>query len=205
MKKVENKKSNYDYNEDDERTLGEDIIDFVKVFVISALVILVLINFVAYPVTVVGRSMRPTLENGEFGFTNKISVLLSKNVERGDVIVATIKDSESGETEHWVKRIVGLPGETIKCKNEKIYINGKVLDESDYIDEDYKQSMIDEFGYFNMDFAEVTLGEDEYFVMGDNRPYSKDSRYSDVGPISSSQIFGKGVFVLYPFKEIGGR
>ncbi|MBB5183925.1 signal peptidase I [Catenisphaera adipataccumulans] len=203
MSKEQKKKSELDYNEDDERTLGEDILDFVKVFVICAIIIMVFINFIAYPVTVVGRSMKPTLLNGEYGFTNRFTVLTNSEVKRGEIVVITMKNEDTGETEHWVKRVIGLPGETISCKNETIYIDGKALDESDYINESYRQEMIDQFGYFNMDFDEVTLDDDEYFVMGDNRPYSKDSRYADVGPIKKSQIFGEGVFVLLPLSNMG--
>lgn len=206
MKK--SKKNELRYNEDDERTLLEDILDFVKVFVISAIVILLFVNFVAHPVRVDGRSMYPTLKDGEFGFTNVGGVLLN-GVERGDIVVVTME--EEGQKTHWVKRVIGLPGETVSCVNDVVYINGKVLDETKYIAPDYRQSLVDKFGYFNKvpnadntnveDFEEVKLGDDEYYVMGDNRPYSKDSRY--VGPVKKSQIFAKKMLVLLPISDIG--
>ena len=206
MKK--SKKNELRYNEDDERTLLEDILDFVKVFVISAIVILLFVNFVAHPVRVDGKSMYPTLKDGEFGFTNVGGVLLN-GVERGDIVVVTME--EEGQKTHWVKRVIGLPGDTVSCVNDVVYINGKVLDETKYIDPDYRQSLIDKFGYFNkvpnedntdvQDFEEVTLGDDEYYVMGDNRPYSKDSRY--IGPVKKSQIFAKKMLVLLPISDIG--
>lgn len=206
MKK--SKKNELRYNEDDERTLLEDILDFVKVFVISAIVILLFVNFVAHPVRVDGRSMYPTLKDGEFGFTNVGGVLLN-GVERGDIVVVTMK--EEGQKTHWVKRVIGLPGDTVSCVNDVVYINGKVLDETKYIDPDYRQSLVDKFGYFNKvpnadntnveDFEEVKLKDDEYYVMGDNRPYSKDSRY--VGPVKKSQIFAKKMLVLLPISDIG--
>lgn len=206
MKK--SKKNELRYNEDDERTLLEDILDFVKVFVISAIVILLFVNFVAHPVRVDGKSMYPTLKDGEFGFTNVGGVLLN-GVERGDIVVVTMK--EEGQKTHWVKRVIGLPGDTVSCVNDVVYINGKVLDETKYIDPDYRQSLVDKFGYFNKvpnadntnveDFEEVKLKDDEYFVMGDNRPYSKDSRY--VGPVKKSQIFAKKMLVLLPISDIG--
>lgn len=219
MKK--SKKNELRYNEDDERTLLEDILDFVKVFVISAIVILLFVNFVAHPVRVDGKSMYPTLKDGEFGFTNVGGVLLN-GVERGDIVVVTME--EDGQKTHWVKRVIGLPGETVSCVNDVIYINGKVLDETKYIDPDYRQSFVDEYHYFNkvensdvgdnkrnynpdfkyksaIDFKETKLGDDEYFVMGDNRPFSKDSRY--VGPVKKSQIFAKKMLVLLPISDIG--
>ena len=221
MKKA--KKSELRYNEDDERTLLEDILDFVKVFIISAIVILLFVNFVAHPVRVDGESMYPTLKDGEFGFTNVGGVLLN-GVKRGDIVVVTME--EKGQKTHWVKRVIGLPGETVSCVNDVIYINGKVLDETQYIDPDYRQSFMEEnnCNWFNkvfnsndkenkrnynpdfedrtyIDFKEVTLGDDEYFVMGDNRPYSKDSRY--VGPVKKSQLFAKKMLVLLPISDIG--
>lgn len=213
-------KSELRYNEDDDRTLLEDILGFVKVFVVSAIVILLFVNFVAHPVRVDGKSMYPTLKDGEFGFTNVGGVLLN-GVERGDIVVVTME--EDGQKTHWVKRVIGLPGETVSCVNDVIYINGKALDETQYIDPDYRQSFVDEYHYFNkvansntednkrnynpdvddnvVDFKEVTLGDDEYFVMGDNRPYSKDSRY--VGPVKKSQLFAKNMLVLLPFSDMG--
>ena len=206
MKK--SKKNELRYNEDDERTLLEDILGFIKVFVVSAIVILLFVNFVAHPVRVDGRSMYPTLKDGEFGFTNVGGVLLN-GVERGDIVVVTME--ENGQKTHWVKRVIGLPGEIVSCVNDVIYINGKVVDETKYIDPDYRQSLVDKFGYFNKvpnadntnveDFEEVKLGDDEYYVMGDNRPYSKDSRY--VGPVKKSQIFAKKMLVLLPISDIG--
>lgn len=206
MKK--SKKNELRYNEDDERTLLEDILGFIKVFVVSAIVILLFVNFVTHPVRVDGRSMYPTLKDGEFGFTNVGGVLLN-GVERGDIVVVTME--EEGQKTHWVKRVIGLPGDTVSCVNDVVYINGKVLDETKYIAPDYRQSLVDKFGYFNKvpnadntnveDFEEVKLGDDEYYVMGDNRPYSKDSRY--VGPVKKSQIFAKKMLVLLPISDIG--
>ena len=206
MKK--SKKNELRYNEDDERTLLEDILGFIKVFVVSAIVILLFVNFVAHPVRVDGRSMYPTLKDGEFGFTNVGGVLLN-GVERGDIVVVTMEGE--GQKTHWVKRVIGLPGDTVSCVNDVVYINGKVLDETKYIAPDYRQSLVDKFGYFNKvpnadntnveDFEEVKLKDDEYYVMGDNRPYSKDSRY--VGPVKKSQIFAKKMLVLLPISDIG--
>ena len=206
MKKA--KKSELRYNEDDERSLLEDILGFIKVFVVSAIVILLFVNFVAHPVRVDGRSMYPTLKDGEFGFTNVGGVLLN-GVKRGDIVVVTME--EKGQKTHWVKRVIGMPGDTISCVNDIVFINGKVLDETQYIDPDYRQSCVDQFGYFNkvpnadntdvQDFEEVKLGDDEYYVMGDNRPYSKDSRY--VGPVKKSQLFAKKMLVLLPISDIG--
>ena len=140
--------------------------------------------------------------------TNVGGVLLN-GVKRGDIVVVTME--EKGQKTHWVKRVIGMPGDTISCVNDIVFINGKVLDETQYIDPDYRQSCVDQFGCFNkvpnadntdvQDFEEVKLGDDEYYVMGDNRPYSKDSRY--VGPVKKSQLFAKKMLVLLPISDIG--
>ncbi len=224
MKKVRKRKSELRYNEEDERTLLEDILGFFKTFAISAVVVLLFVNLIAHPVIVDGRSMDPNLQDGEYGFTSLIS-LLTGDVNRGDVVV--IKIEEEGKESLWVKRIIGLPGETVSCVDDQIYINGQLLDESEYMNEDYIQSylqqneygfnqviakVVDEQGmpvtndrgnqqFVSIDFEPVQLKDDEYFVMGDNRPVSKDSR--EIGPIKEGQLYGKGVLVLYPFDKIG--
>lgn len=221
------KKAIYRYNEDDERTLLEDILGFVKVFAITAIVILVFMNFIAHPIKVNGRSMDPTLQDGEFGFTNLVSVWTGQ-IHRYDIVVVTtdqeVTNEETKETTteeiQIVKRVIGMPGDTISCIDDEIYINGAQIDESDYIDPSYIEECRDQYGYFNaveqvtkdddgktivdyVDFEEVTLGDDEYFVMGDNRPVSKDSRDPSIGVIKKSQIYGVGVLVLLPFEQIG--
>ncbi len=206
------------YSEEDEKSVVEDILGFVKVFALTAIIFLLFVNFIAHPVNVVGRSMDPTLQNGEYGFTSVISTIVGKP-NRGDIVVVTVQ-KEDGTKTHWVKRVIGLPGETVSCIDDEIFINNEKLDESSYIQEDYKQSMIENYGYFNKtvksyvdkegitvvraeDFDEVVLAEDEYFVCGDNRPYSKDSRDESVGPVKKGQLFGKGIFVLFPINKIG--
>lgn len=198
------------FKTDDNRTLVDDILDFVKVFVISGIVILLFVNFVAHPVTVVGHSMDPTLQDGEYGFTSLITPMI-KDPERGQIVVINEEDDE-GKIERWVKRIIGMPGETIEAKNGEVFIDGAKLDESAYL----KQEFIDEalakykadhnqqdYGPFTYDFGPVTLGDDEYWVMGDNRMNSMDSRSPEVGPVNRDNIFGTSILILYPFNAMG--
>ena len=145
------------------------------------------------PVFVEGSSMYPTLQDGEFGFTNLLGLSL-EGVNRGDIVIV-----EEGD-EYWVKRVIGLPNETIECRDNVVYINGEALDEP-YLDSDYVHDIENNQGYFTSDFEAIELGSDEYFVMGDNRVVSADSRV--VGPFSRSQIVGKGVLVLMPLDQIG--
>lgn len=199
------------YDKDEDTTLTEDILDFVKVFAISAIVILLFVNIVAHPVTVMGRSMDPTLANGEYGFTNLLDLAIN-GVNRGDVVVLDMEEVD-GNRSYWVKRVIGLPGETVECRDGQIYIDGVALDESSYLDPEFMEQSLEEYkqqfgvdyedGNFTSDFKPVTLGENEYWVMGDNRMYSKDSRYPEVGPVNLSDIYGKGILVLWPFNKIG--
>ena len=205
------KKAAYRYNEEDERTLLEDVLGFIKVFAITAIVILIFMNFIAHPIKVNGKSMDPTLQDGD----------------RYDIVVVTteqeVTDDEgksSMQEIQIVKRVIGMPGDTVSCIDDEIYINGTIIEEDDYIDPDYIEQCREEYGYFNqieqvsksedgktiveyVDFPEVTLGDDEYFVMGDNRPVSKDSRDSSIGVIKKSQIYGVGTLILLPFDEFG--
>lgn len=201
------KVKDFSMNMEDEKTVLEEILDFIKVFVISAVVILLFINLVEYPVRVQGRSMHPTLKDQSFGFTSIYKTFLSEPERYEVVVVKMPTTTEDGKetTELWVKRIIGMPGDTVEGKDETIYVNGKAIDESAYLNQEYVEQTKKELGYFNMDFSAVTLGEDEYFVMGDNRPHSKDSRYTSVGPIKKSQIFGYDVFTLLPLSELGGH
>lgn len=108
--------------------------------------------------------MDPTLSNGEYGYTSLISLSTSEPA-RGDIVVVKMNE-EDGSESLWVKRVIGLPGETVECKDGIIYINGVAYDESDYLSEEYmSQALADfkaetgyDYGTFTNDFAPVTLG-----------------------------------------------
>lgn len=140
--------------------------------------------------------MYPTLEDSDFGFSFILGSLIS-SYERFDVVVVLYEKTNS----LWIKRIIGLPGETIEFDNDNLYINGELIIE-DYLDSDYISKQT--FGgtlNFTTNFGPIYLGEDEYFLMGDNRLVSQDSRV--VGVFSSNDIISKYVYILYPFKNIG--
>lgn len=190
-----------------ESTFFGDLLDFVKILAGCSICVLIFLNFIAHPVSVSGHSMDPSLADGEYGFTSIISVALSKP-NRSDIVIIN-QENANGDLERWVKRVIGLPGETIEAKDGVVYIDGQPLDESSYLNKDYVEETLAKYqaehgisyGPFTSDFGPVTLGEDEYWVMGDNRPYSKDSRY--IGAITSEELFGKGMLVLYPFDKAG--
>ena len=146
-------------------------------YLVILVVVVVIRTYICTPIIVSGPSMQPTLDGGELMLLNKLS-----NFDRFDVVVVDI------ETEEIIKRIIALPGETITCERGIVYVNGKRQDE------EYSQG-------YTFDFEKITLAEDEYFVMGDNREDSKDSRM--IGPIKEDQIKGTAKFVLYPFREFG--
>lgn len=167
--------------------LTRQIFSLVKYYVICVAVVLLLSNFVAKPVVIRGTSMNPTLENFDFALSNRLSIVLGGDIERFDIVVV---QSEEGEI---VKRVVGIPGDTISYVNGVLSVNGTQIEE-DYIIDDPKKHHVD------MDVYEVTLGPDEYFLMGDNRTGSTDSRY--FGPFHRSDIISKDLLVLFPFNRI---
>lgn len=183
---------------EEQNSLGKKIIkelwDLLKIFVICFVVVYLLTNFVAKPIRVEGSSMYPTLKDGEIGITNVFAVKFGE-VSRFDVVI--IYNEE--RSEHWVKRVIGLPGDTIESKNDVLYINGEAVDQF-FLD----QSYIAEFqkdGLFTNDFGPVTLNDQEYWLMGDNRIRSEDSRIH--GPFTEEELVGKDALILFPFDEMG--
>lgn len=153
-----------------------------------------IIHFVGTFSVVDGDSMQPTLHDKEYLWVDKLSYHFSEP-ERFDIVIFPIM--YRGRESHFVKRIIGLPGETVYIdESGVIYINGEVLDE------DYGKEAIAEYNRYRAK-EPLTLGEDEYFVMGDNRNHSSDSRVESVGNIERSRIIGKAVVRLWPFNKIG--
>lgn len=151
-------------------------------------------HFIGVFSVVDGESMEPTLYDGEYLWVDKFDYLVS-DPERFDVVIFPVE--YVGQTKHFVKRIIGLPGETVYIDEEgAIYINGEVLQEG------YGKEVI--APYNRQRAAEpITLGEDEYFVLGDNRNHSSDSRYETVGNVKRSALTGRVAVCLWPFDKIG--
>lgn len=142
-------------------------------------------------VSTVGDSMSPVLRNGDVVLVNRI-VYNATTPKRGDVIVFKPKGNENDH--YYIKRIVGLPGETIEIIENRVYIDGKRLEE------DYETTNIDDVGVVD---EKLKLAGDEYFVLGDNREQSEDSRDADVGNVKREYIYGKAWFVITPGDEFG--
>ena len=160
--------------------MKEKIVKTIKEFLPYILILLLVIlfrTFVASPIKVNGDSMYDTLDGSEFMILNKFS-----KVDRYDIVVVNTKEEEL------IKRVYGLPGEKISIEKGNIYINDKKIE--------------DVYAYGETsDYESITLGGDEYFVLGDNRAISLDSRR--IGPVMKSQIKGTTNFVVYPFNRFG--
>lgn len=135
-----------------------------------------------------GISMEDTLHDRDFLIIDKLTYHF-KEPERFDIIVFPFE-----ENVFYIKRIIGLPGETIQIDGTEIIINGQVLKE------DYGKEPVKNPGNA---WEEIRLGPEEYFVMGDNRNHSVDSRFSEVGPITRDRILGRAWFRFFPFNRIG--
>lgn len=139
----------------------------------------------------IGDSMNPVLYNGDIVLVNRI-IYDASTPKRNDIIVFRPNGNENAHTS--IKRIIGLPGETIQLKDNAVYINGKKLKE------DFETTEIKEAGIAE---EELVLGGDEYFVLGDNRAASEDSREADIGTVKRSEIEGKAWFVMLPAQHFG--
>jgi len=167
------------------------IYDLIFYAVIIFACIYVIPNYVLQRTIVEGKSMENTLEDGDHLYVEKISYRLGL-LKRFDIIVFYPYGRDSDE--YYVKRIIGLPGETVQIIDGKIYINGEVLEEN------YGKEPILDPGRA---VQPISLGEDEYFVLGDNRNISKDSRYPNVGNVKRENIGGKAFFRVSPLKKFG--
>lgn len=152
-----------------------------------------LIHYVVQRTTVEGSSMETTLSDGDNLFVDKISYRF-RDPERFDIIVFPYQYKEKT---YYIKRIIGLPGETVRIDEAgNIYINDKILEES------YGREIIDA-DKIGLAAQTITLAADEYFVLGDNRNHSQDSRFADVGNIKRSNIIGRAWVRIWPFQKIG--
>lgn len=149
------------------------------------------IKFVGQRTRVDGSSMEPTLSDGDNLIVDKISYRFD-DPKRFDIIVFPY---EYEKNTYYIKRIIGLPGETIQIDdNGNIFINGEILEE------DYGKEVIQRAGLAT---NPITLADDEYFVMGDNRNNSVDSRYEQVGNLKRDKLIGKAFVRIWPFDKFG--
>ncbi len=181
-------------NRSDRIFTREHIITAARWVLEIALVIVLAYGFVWFfgrQVSTVGDSMKPELNNGDVVLVNRLSYSVF-SPKRGDVIVFKPQGNENNH--YYIKRIIGLPGETVQILENAIYIDGEKLEEK------YETTDVT---YVGLAGDPITLGDDEYFVLGDDRQNSEDSRDLDVGNVKRSYIFGKAWFVLSPLSDFG--
>ena len=174
----------------DEVNIVKELLNLIIYIGIVVIICFCIITFVGQRTTVHGQSMSPTLESGDNLWIDKFSYKIG-DPKRFDIIVFPYKDTDV----FYIKRVIGLPGETVQIAPDgSIIIDGQILQES------YGKEIIMDSGTA---CDPITLGKDEYFVLGDNRNDSRDSRWPDVGNIHKSKIVGKAVFRLSPFSKFG--
>ena len=158
---------------------------FLEMIPYIAIIILVLLvkQYVCTTVIVHGASMENTLHNRDIMFLDKIGTKIF-GIKRFDIVVVDTEDSKI------IKRVIGLPGETVEYKDNVLYINDKVVEDN------HSEKYTSDFGPF-------TLNENSYYVLGDNRTNSVDSRM--IGPIPKNKIIGHARFIIFPLTRFGAR
>jgi signal peptidase I len=157
--------------------------DLLVSLAISAFIII----FLYQPVKVEGVSMMPGLEDQERIFVNKF-VYRWEPIERGDIIVFRYPRDTS---KSYIKRVIGVAGDRVRIVNGQVYVNGEALDE-DYVPSDYADGR---------SYSELVVPRNSYFVLGDHRTMSSDSR--EFGPVNERYIYGKAVFGYWPMEKLG--
>lgn len=168
----------------------KNVLEWGKEILIAVIIAAIILAFIK-PIIVRQSSMEPTFYNGDYVFISKQAYTLFGEVERGDVIVFhTRLVDDNDEDKNLIKRVIGLPGETIEIVDGYVYIDGEKLTESYVMKEG-----------ISGDMEAVVVPEGEVFAMGDNRRVSQDSRDPVLGCIDQEEILGKVVVRIYPFSE----
>ena len=185
------KKKSGDDDDEDKKPFWKDILELFLYFCAVLVISILIVTFVGQRTIVDGPSMSPTLSDGDNLIVDKISYRFN-DPQRYDVIVFPYQHAKKT---YYIKRIIGLPGEEVYIDpNGTIYINGNVLHETFGAETMIAQGRAD---------TPIKLGEDEYFVLGDNRNNSSDSRDYMVGNINRKDIIGRAWVRIYPFNSIG--
>lgn len=166
------------------------LFDLVQTLVIAGAIFVVIYAFLFRPYQVNGHSMDPTFQNGEYVLTNLIEMRIGK-LNRGDIVVFSApKDKEKD----YIKRIIGLPGDRVKVSEGNVFLNGEKLKQP-FLSSNVRTNG----GSFLGEGQEVIVPEDSYFLMGDNRDFSSDSR--EWGFVSKEGLIGKSFIVYFPLNH----
>ena len=189
-----NKEDNKEEAPEQEQSIWRSLGGTLLYLLVIVLLTWVIVTFVGQRTKVDGHSMEPTLSDGDNLIVDKLSYRF-REPERYDIIIFPGPE-EFGQHPYYIKRIIGMPGETVQIKDGKVYINDKELKSDVYGITDY-------IDYPGIAEEPITLGDDEYFCLGDNRPVSQDSRYKEVGPVKRSIIVGKVWIRIWPLTKFG--
>ena len=170
--------------------IREIVVWFFQIAIVC-LIAFVLVKYMGQKVSVIGDSMNPVLENGDVTLINSISYNMG-TPKRGDIVA--FKPNGNEHAHYSIKRIIGLPGEKVEIREGKIYINNKELKEESETTEIVDLGIVEE---------PMTLKKNEYFVLGDHRESSEDSRSANVGNVKRTDIAGKIWFVVSPRSNFG--
>lgn len=174
------------------KKIGAFFLDLLEVIVFAIAIFLFVYLLILQPHKIKGASMEPTFPNGQYLLTDKVTYRL-REPKRGDVVVFEAPEANGDE---FIKRIIAEPGETMKVERGFVYINGQRLTES-YISNEIKTDP----GVFLQEAKEVKIPNDNYIVLGDNRPYSSDSR--TWGYISKDKLTGRAWLIYWPISDFG--
>ena len=171
----------------EKNNVWREVFGWIRDIGIAVILVLLIFNFVGQKTNVVGKSMEPTLFDGDQLVIDKLSYRFG-DVERFDIIVFPYEPKL-----YYIKRVIGLPGEEIRIENGQVLVNNEV------IDDEFGFDIIREYG----NNLPLVVPENEFFVMGDNRNKSSDSRYTDVGTIYEEDIIGKAIVRIWPMSTFG--
>ena len=167
------------------------LVDLFETLVIAGGIFVVIYAFLFRPYQVNGESMLPNFHNGEYILTNLITLQLN-NAKKGEVIVFKAPNNNDKD---YIKRVIATAGDTVRIEDGKVYVNDVLVDEGEYLPADFRTSN----GPFLKESEEVTVPPDHYFVLGDNRDFSSDSR--EWGFVTDEEIIGKSMVVYWPPKD----
>ncbi len=158
---------------------------------LAVMAAVVLVLSVGFRISVVGPSMSPTLENGERILVNRIGYKLF-DPKRNDLVVFLPNGNEKAH--YYIKRVIALPGDRVQIKDGIVYINGEPFEEKAEVSAIENPLLAED---------EIVIGKDEYFVLGDNRNNSEDSRYASIGNVKKEHIVGQAWLIVYPLNKFG--
>ena len=177
------------------KRVNYELVQEILVWIIQIIIVCALafgiVWYFGHKVSMVGDSMSPQLKNGDVTLINRL-VYDARKPKRGEIIA--FKPNGNENSHYYIKRVIGLPGETIEYKDGRLWIDGEVLEE------EYETTEIVELGLLK---DEIKLDGDEYFVLGDDRENSEDSRVANIGNVKRNEIAGKVWFVVSPMKHLG--